>query len=278
MIDYLNSYYFLYLALGFILLTGLYFLLRNKSKKTITIVLFCILLATFILNFVKLYADYYQQWMPWAIRTVTPENICAVSVLAFPWIFLSKVKILKDYMFYMGILGGLGAMLIPVDAIGLAPFSFEAVWFYISHGLVWIVPLLMVLLKLHTLDYKRIIKVPLVVYAVLCIILVNEVILIGAGLVNINTLFSYEVRNAAMIFGPLPEDLFIGKLFTLLTPNLFLTIPIGPNAGAPFYWPILWLVIPFFIYFSILALILALPFEYKNIKKDVNALRKRIRI
>ncbi|MCL2413886.1 MAG: hypothetical protein FWC94_01345 [Bacteroidales bacterium] len=169
-------------------------------------------------------------------------------------------------------------MLIPVDAIGLSPFAFETIWFYISHGLIWIVPLLMVLLKLHTLDYKRIIKVPLLVYAVLCIILVNEVILIGTGLVNINTLFSYEIRNAAMIFGPLPEDLFIGKLFIFLTPDLFLTMPIGPNAGDPFYWPILWLVIPFFIYFCILALILALPFEYKNIRKDVLAFKKKLRL
>ena len=278
MVDYLNAYYFLYLALGFALLIGLYFLLRNKSKKTATIVLFSLLFGSFVLNFLKLFTDFYQAWMPIAIRSVTPENICTISVLAFPWLFLSKVKILKDYMFYMGILGGLGAMLIPVDAIGLAPFSFEAVWFYISHGLVWIVPLLMVLLKLHTLDYKRIIKVPFLVYAVLCIILVNEVILIGTGFVNINTLFSYEVRNAAMIFGPLPEDLFMGKFFMALTPDLFLTMPIGPNAGAPFYWPILWLVIPFFIYFCILALILALPFDYKNIKKDVLALRKKLKL
>ena len=278
MINYLNTYYFLYLTLGFALLLGLYFLLRNKNEKTITIVLFSLLLGNFILSFLKLYADYYQQWMPWAIRTVTPENICNISVLAFPWIFLSRVKILKDYMFFMGVFGGLGAMLIPVDAIGLAPFSFEAIWFYICHGLIWIVPLLMVLLKLHTLDYKRIVKIPLLVYAVLCIILVNEVILIGTGFVNINTLFSYEVRNAAMIFGPLPEDLFIGKFFTPLTPNLFLTVPIGPNAGAPFYWPIVWLVIPFFVYFCILALILALPFEYKNIRKDVLALKKKLRL
>ncbi|MCL2412736.1 MAG: hypothetical protein FWC98_01195 [Bacteroidales bacterium] len=278
MVDYLNTYYFLYLALGFVLLVGLYVLLRNKSKKTITIVLFSFLLGNFILNFLKLFADFYQAWMPIAIRTITPENICTISVLAFPWLFLSKVKILKDYMFYMGIMGGLGAMLIPVDAIGLAPFAFETIWFYISHGLVWIIPLLMVLLKLHTLDYKRIIKIPLLVYAVLCIILVNEVILIGAGFVNINTLFSYEIRNPAMIFGPLPEDLFIGKLFTPLTPNLFLTIPIGPNAGAPFYWPILWLVIPFFIYFCILAFILALPFEYKTIQKDVFALKRKLRL
>jgi len=276
MIDYLNTYYFLYLGIGFVLLVGLYFLLRNQSKKTQTIVLFSLLLGNFAMHFLKLYATSYQQWMPWAIRTVTPENICAISVLAFPWIFLSRIKILKDYMFYMGIFGGLGAMLIPVDAIGLSPFVFESVWFYICHGLIWIVPLLMVLLKLHTLDYRRIIKVPLLVYGVLGIILVNEIILIGTGLVSANTLFCPNIRNAAMIFGPLPGDFFVAEMFLLLTPEFFTTVPVGPNAGTTFYWPILWLVIPFFVYFCILAILVALPFEYKNMKKDVRIFKSKV--
>lgn len=277
MVDYFNLYYFLYLTLAFALLIGLYFLLRNKSKKTITIVLFSLLLGNFLLNFFKLYAEYYQQWMPWAIRTVTFENICAVSVLLFPWFFLARSKLWKDYMFYIGILSGLGAMLIPVDAIGLAAFEFETVRFFICHALIWIVPLLMVILKLHTLDYKRIVKIPFLMYFVLGIILLNEVILIGMGLVGINTLFSNEIRNAAMIFGPLAEIEFIGRMFTALTPNLFLTVPVGPNAGAVFYWPIIWLVIPFFIYFCILAMLLALPFEYKAVKKEVFNLGKRLK-
>lgn len=268
-VEFLNFYYFLYIAFALGLLLGLYFLLRKRSKKTSTIALFGILFANFVLHFVKLRFDPYQQWMPQAIRTITPENICAVSVLVFPWIFLAKKKLLKDYMFYMGIMGGLGATLIPVDVIGRNPFIFESMRFYFSHIILWVVPILMVLLKLHTLNYKRIIKVPLLVYCVLGIILVNEIILIGAGFVHIGHLFSTEIRNSALIFGPLPDVAFLGTLFTPLTPNVFLTVPIGPNAGAPFYWPILWLVVPAFIYFSAVSFMLALPFEYKNIKKDI---------
>ena len=283
MVEYFNLYYYLYIALAFGLLIGLYFLLRprsgvssSKSKKTSTIVLFGFLFFGFVLHFLKLTFEPYREWMPHAIRTITPENLCAVSVLVFPWFFLSKNKILKDYMFYMGIMSGLGATFIPIDAIGYHALDFETMRFYFSHIILWVVPLLMVLLKLHTLDYKRIIKIPFLVYFVMCIILVNEIILTGAGFVHINHLYSNEIRNSALIFGPLMDVEFLGKLFTPLTPNLFLTVPIGANAGAVYYWPIVWLIIPFYIYFCLLSLLLALPFDYKNIKKDISALKIKL--
>jgi len=276
MVEYFNFYYFLYIALAVGLLLGLYFLLRNKRKKNSRMVLFAILFSGFVLHFLKLLFEPYQQWMPYAIRTVTPENICALSVLVFPWLFLSKKNILKDYMFYMGIMSGLGATIIPIDVIGHNAFAFETIRFYFSHIILWVVPLLMVLLQLHTLDYKRIIKVPFLVYFVMCIILVNEIILVGAGFVHISHLFSSDVRNSALIFGPLADVEFLGILFTALTPNLFLTVPVGANAGAVFYWPILWLIIPSFIYFSAAALLLSLPFECKNIKADARALKTKI--
>ncbi|MCL2792171.1 MAG: hypothetical protein FWD87_03695 [Spirochaetaceae bacterium] len=228
------------------------------------------------MHFLKLAFDSYQEWMPQAIRTITPENICIVSVLVFPWFFLSKKKILKDYMFYLGIMSGLGATLIPIDAIGRNIFEFDTIRFYFCHIIIWVAPLLMVLLKLHTLDYKRIIKVPFLLYFVLCIILVNEIILIGAGFVHISHLYSNVIRNSALIFGPLAEVEFVGILFTALTPQLFLTVPIGPNAGAVYYWPIIWLMIPSYIYFCAIAILLSLPFEFKNIKADILTLKTKI--
>ena len=276
LVEYFNFYYFLYIAIAFGLLTGLYFLLRKKRRKFIKITLFCIFLFSFIMHFIKLAFGYYQEWMPLAIITITPENICAVSVLVFPWFFLSKRKILKDYMFYMGMMSGIGATFIPIDAIGYGAFEFETMRFYFSHIFMWVAPLLMVLLKAHTLNYKRIIFVPFLSYLVLCIILVNEIILTGAGFLPINYLFSSEIRNSSLIFGPLPEVEFIGKLFTALTPKVFLTVPAGANAGALFYWPIVWLMIPCFIYFCIIAFLLSLPFEFKRIKQDIMALKQSL--
>jgi len=272
MIEYFNIYYFLYLLLSIALLVGLYLLLRNRDKRTIEIVLFSILIANFLLHFLKLAFGYYQERMPWVIRTITPENICAVSVIVFPWFFLSKRAVLRDYMFYMGVISGIGATVIPIDVIGFSAFEFETVRYYFAHVLIWIVPLLMVMLKVHTLEFKRIFKVPLIAYLVLCVILVNEVILTGTGFINERHLFSNEVRNAALIFGPNPDIQFVGMLFLPLTPELFTTIPIGENAGSTFYWPIIWMIIPSYIYLVISGILLTLPFEYKRI---LNAISRR---
>ena len=277
MVELFNFYYFLYIIFAFGLLFGLYFLLRNKSKKTSSIVLFSILFSAFALHFLRLAFDSYQQWMPYAIRTVTPENICAVSVLVFPWIFLSKNKFLKDYMFYLGFISGIAATFFPIDVIGFSLINPETVRFYYTHIVIWVVPTLMVLLKLHTLDYKRIPKIPLLALAMLGVILVNEIILIGTGFVHIQHLFSSQVRNSALIFGPLADVELVGIMFTALTPEFFLTRPLGPNAGEVFYWPILWLVIPFYIYSSLAALLLSLPFEFKNIKADIRTLKTKIK-
>ncbi|MCL2809394.1 MAG: YwaF family protein [Treponema sp.] len=269
MVKYFNFYYFLYIAIALVFLFGLFYILRNKSKKTSFIVLFCFLLSSFILHFLKLQFEPYRDWMPNAVRTVTPENLCAVSVLIFPWIFLSKSNLLKDYMFFMGLMSGIAATIIPIDVIDFNAFSFETFRFYYCHIIIWVVPLLMVLLKLHTIDYKRIIKVPLISYLVLLIILLNEIILIGLGFVHISFLFNNEVRNSSLIFGPLSDVKFLSDLFLAITPKVFTIIPFGIKTGDVFYWPIIWLVIPYYVYFCITAFLFSLPFELTNVKKDI---------
>ena len=276
MIEYFNGYYFLYIALTLGLAAGLYALLRGKSERVRTGVLFGLLLSNFALHFLKLTLDFYRQLMPWALTTITPENICALNVLVFPWLFLCGKPLLRDYMFYIGVVS-FGAVLWPVDVIGFGAFEAETLRYYYAHAIIAVVPLLMVLLGLHKLDYRRIVKVPLLFYLVLCIILVNEVILVGAGLVPLEWLLRYDVRNAALIFGPLPQLEPLGALLTALTPPLFLTVPAGVGAGAVYYWPIVWLVVPFFIYFCVLALLLALPFEHRRIRQDLLALRAKLK-
>ena len=278
MIELFNFYYFLYITFAFGLLFGLYFFLRNKSKKTQVIVLFSVLFSSFALHFLRLSFASYQEWMPYAIRTVTPENICSVSVLVFPWIFLTKNVILKDYIFYMGFISGIAATVFPIDVIGFSVIDPETIRFYYAHIVLWVVPSLMVLLRLHTLDYKRIPKIPLLAFAAQCVILVNEIILIGAGFVHINHLFSNDIRNSALIFGPLADVEFVGIIFTALTPEIFLTVPVGPRAGEAFYWPILWLAIPFYLYSCVAALLLSLPFERKKITSDIKSLYMKVKL
>lgn len=280
MVNYFNIYYFIYLFLAFGILLGLYFIFRNKSPKTQKIFIACFLFFSFSLHFLKLAFEPYRSGLPATIRKSTFENICAVSTLIFPFIFLSKNKLLKDYMFYFGILSGGLAMFVPTEAIGKSAFAFDTIRFYICHFSIFAMPTLMVLFKLHALDYKRIFKLPFVFYAVLCVILVNEIILMAIGFVdgNIETLLDPNIRNSSFIFGPTSQfEKFANAVFTILTPKFLTICPAGIHKGETLYWPILWLVIPAYIYLIILSILLSLPWEYKHLKQDIKNLYAKIK-
>jgi hypothetical protein len=150
--------------------------------------------------------------------------------------------------------------------------------FYFCHIVIGAVPLVMVLTRVHVLDYRRIFKAPFMFYCVLGIILINEVVLVGAGFAekDIELLFAPDYRNSSFIFGPLEEFEKVAVILTVFTPKLFLTVPVGPDAGSPYYWPILWIVIPAYIYICLFSLIFALPFEHAHMKADILRLKENI--
>ena len=97
-----NIWYFLFLFASFGIFTGLYFLLRKKSEKTIKIVLSSLMIFALVLHFLKgLYPPYSLNYEI-HLRDSWFINICGANIALFPFILLSKNKHLKDYMFYIG--------------------------------------------------------------------------------------------------------------------------------------------------------------------------------
>ena len=45
----------------------------------------------------------------------------------------------------------------------------------------------------------------------------------------------------------------------------------GLNGGIDFYWPVVWMIIPAFIYLPLFFLALAAPFTYKEMYADGKA-------
>src|SRR5690554_353679 len=121
-VEFLNLPYFAFILIAVATILGLYFLLRNKSEKTKHAVVFGLLLFNLILHFLKLTFPPYSTNPDKAMRDVWFINICAVSVLSFPIFYISKSKALKDFMFYLGVISGTLALLIPTEALG------EMVW------------------------------------------------------------------------------------------------------------------------------------------------------
>ena len=118
--------------------------------------------------------------------------------------------------------------------------------------------------KLHTLSIKRIVYAPMMLIAVMFILYFNEIILSLLGWVPSGDLMMDPVgRNPSLIFGikDLQSLSGIGNLLKILVPE-FLTV--HPVTGETFYWPVVWMIGPVFVYGSMIAFIFSLIYDKEN--------------
>lgn len=253
--------YYLWLVLCVGACLGLYFGLRKKSKKVQYWSLFGVLALNFALHFIKLAFPQYTGF-PAILRKCSFENICAVSTMIFPFIYLSKWKAGKDYMFYLGLISGILGCVAPMPAasMNLAFYEPETIRYYICHAGIWIVPLLMVLFGLHELNWRRIWKTFVIYFAVLGVIIINELILIRIHWVDtpsFDEFFDANERDMGYAIG-LPDSMQGAAKFVLwLTPKAWRNVPI------------LWELFPVVILGGIFALAVCLIWDHKRFKTDM---------
>lgn len=276
-VEFFNLPYFIFILIAVGSLLGLYHLLKNKSQKTKYWVIFALLFFNLVLHFLKLTFPPYSTDPDKAMRDVWFINICAVSVLTFPIFYVAKSKVLKDFIFYLGVISGTLAMLIPTEALGEAVWQLDLFRFYIAHMIILIAPFLMVLLKVHTLDYKRIWKIPFIMMGVLAFIVFQQVLQSELGIVSLRSsdFFNPNYKNPSLIWGPGNEELAV--LFKIFTPDFLKTVPYGAYAGQVKYWPFFWLLPAIIIYFTIIPFLICLPWEMKHIKNDCKKLQHNIK-
>jgi hypothetical protein len=262
-----NFYYYLYIAIAIFLTISLILFLRNKNDQVKNKVILFLLFSAFALHFLKLAFYPYNQMFPTIIKKITFENICAISTLIFPFIYLSKNKILKDYMLIMGIAAGIAAYAYPTEAIfdtfdsvyfgRKQAFSFDVIRFYYAHFVIFAVPFLMGYFKIHVFSFKRILYFPMMVLLIFLVIFLNEVLLIQFGLIEQSTIYDIDVRNSSFVFG-IPEHYKnAAVIFDIFVFDFLKTYP---KDSANIYWPVIWFIVPAFIYGPILATIVAGPF------------------
>ena len=272
-IEMFNFWYFFWLVLIGITCVGTYYLLRNKTEKTKKIVLFSILIFALALHFVKCFFPPYSTDQDRLYRDIFFINICAANICLFPIIFLCKNRFWKDYMFYLGLLGGGLALIYPAEPMlkeNQAGEMLDIIRFYIHHGILFMVPLLMVMLKLHTISYKRVAVTPACLLLVMLFIMLNQVLQSELGFVPLrgDNFFEIGYKNSAYIWGP---DDAIGNFIAKFCPDLFKTVPVEKFAGQTKYWPWVWLVVPAFVLVTPLAFFLSLIFDGESLKADVTS-------
>ena len=278
-IQMFNGWYFFALIICIGLFLLLFFILRKKSQKTQKIVLFFILLIGLILHFLKVFIPPYSTDEGRLLRDSWFINICGANIFLYPFFFLSKSKSAKDYMFYLGIFGGLFALLYPMEP--MAKVNQSAEWldiarFYYHHLSLFAVPMLMVLFKLHTLSYKRVFATPTYLLVIMLFIMINQVLQSELGFINLrgDDIFNINYKNSSMIWGPSGA---IGDFLAIFCPSFFKTIPVGAYAGEAKFWPWFWLIFPAYILLTPAAFLICLIFDYKNFIIDMKNLNTKIK-
>lgn len=266
-----NLWYWFWLIISIGSTVGLYFLLRKKTQKTQKAVLFSILVLGLVAHFTKFLYPPYSTDPARMLRDSWFVNICGANIGLFPFMFFSKNKRVKDYMFYLGLLGGLVATLVPLEPI--AKVNQAAEWidivrFYFHHTMLYAVPLLMVLLGLHKLSYKRVLWCPVYLLGVMLFIMLNQILQSELGFIPLrgNDMLNINYKNSSLIWGPGSQSFAV--ILTALCPKIFKTIPVGEYAGQTKYWPWFWLIVPVFVYLVPICFGICLIFDFKNFKTD----------
>lgn len=275
-----NWFYFMYIIFAIGSFVGLYFLLRKMSEKIKTIVVGAILVFNLVLHFLKLTFPPYSTNPDLAMSQIWFINICGVSILVFPIIFFSKNKTLKDFMLYLGVISGFLALVYPTEAINKDPFALDTIRFYLAHSIIIIAPLLMVSLKLHTISYRRIWAMPLIICAYLLFIMVQNVLQSELGIINLRNgdFFNPNYHNPSLVWGPTDGVAIVFKIFT---PGFMKVVPYGPYQGELKFWPFFWLVPGAFVYFWAIPFVFVLIIKnsrielFEDIKKIIHKIKNR---
>lgn len=173
MIKLFSLSHIFYLLVSFIICLIFYFLLKNKNNKFKYIATFIPLILSFIIHFLKLLIPEYRNNFPISIISITPETICAISTLTFPFIYISKNNKLKDYMVVMGIISGIVTLIIPTEIQGYPIFNIETIRFFFAHLVIFMSSFFMYIFKIHT-PTKKWVKNTLVIFLIACIIMIID--------------------------------------------------------------------------------------------------------
>lgn len=272
-IQMFNIWYFFWLIILGGATVGIYFALRNRSEKVQRIVLFSILAFGLLMHFLKVLYPPYSTDAARMLRDSWFVNICGANISLFPFIYLSKSKKAKDYMFYIGVISGLIALFYPqeplakMDQLGE---QLDIIRFYFHHWMLLAVPLLMVLFKHHKLSYKRVFTAPTGLLIVMLYIMLNQIFQSELGFIPLRDageFFDIGYKNSSYIWGPGTNDA-IGDFLAIFTPKIFKTVPVGEYAGQEKYWPWFWLIVPVYLIVPVLSFLLTMIFDHKQFKED----------
>ncbi len=275
LINYGSFMYFAYILIAIGACVGAFFVLRRKSewvKRLVVVIIAFVNLAQHLLKGL-IYPHYWGNFSP---HLSSAYNVCAFLIIASPFIWLFGCNLLKNYITYIGSIAGMIAMLVPYWFIGQSAFQSEAYRFYLCHSLLFISSILPALLGLVELKWKHFWKIGLLFFAMLGIIILNDIFFLAIG--------QYPVSNPSDIYGSLCE---INPCWSIVPPSNFdwLVKIIGfftpsflmGNNSAGLYVPILWYAIPMYLGITLVAFIICVSCDLSSFKSYLESVKAKIK-
>lgn len=144
MLEILNFYYFVWVLMVPISIIGVYYLFKDKSDKWKYWFLFGLAVSMWVIHFSR-------YWLEPNLKTYNMyfTDFCGFSTLLYPFLMLSKKKIFKDYMFYLGAVMAMAAVFYPNPILEHYVYKFNSIRFYLAHLFLIMIPMLLVMWKMH---------------------------------------------------------------------------------------------------------------------------------
>jgi hypothetical protein len=203
MLDMFSLNHYIWFLVAIILFYAVYRLLRDLSDKKKFIFLFSLSVLAWIIHFSRIWLK--PDVMPHEIFFV---DLCGFSTMVYPFFMLSKKKILKDYMYFVGGIFALSSLAYPNNIAGDPVFIYNTIRFFFAHWILIAIPLLLVLWKLHTPNIRNIGYMYLFVIVIAWYNMALSALFVELGYVN--TLINYmglwgnteSVYNLSEIIAP----------------------------------------------------------------------------
>lgn len=275
-IYYGSPAHLVYIAATLLICALLFILLRRKSRKIQKYVILGIMLANVFQHIFK--AFIYPQYTGHGFSALnTAYNMCAALILISPLVLLSKLNFLRDFVFYVGSVAGIIAILIPYWNIGNGAFDLEFVRSFICHTLLFVSSLLPLLLGLHKPTYKCFYKIGICFIATVALIVLNDAVcvLLGIypGVEGMPLREALYTVNPVWAFGPPESFSWVIAIARFFSPDVW----VGENA-AGICFPILWYAVPMYVIITAVALPVCALVDRKNFVSDFKKYTQKIKL
>ncbi len=273
-----NPLYILTILILFFIIFFSLKLCHKKGKQFSYRFILGILIFNFLLHFAKQLFPPYMKQFPSSLWKSTFENLCATLIIISPFIFVSKNKYLKDYMYYIGVISGIGVYFFPFGTFGRdltnMDVLIDVIRFYVCHIPLVLCGFLMVEEGFHKLDYRRLWSIPITYLTLQCVIFTNDVVKFACG-GYANECGYIDSKEAWMVFlyrnGPANESTNMGFKENFDSFLSWLYIPYLMTYkmdGRTYFIPVLWAYLPILSLSYPVGTVLAYPFQKEQMKID----------